>query len=79
MEGSYFVVNAYILIVVIYFWYGFITKGNGIKYAVYNGTNIFYIFYLLNQRWCGISVLIGFGFWGNFIRYILIKIFKTNI
>ena len=78
MEGSCSVVNAYMLIVVIYFQYGFITKGNGIKYAVHNGTDIFYIFYLLNQRWCGISVLIGFGFWDNFIHYISIKILKTS-
>ena len=33
---------------------------------VRNGTDIFYIFYLLNQRWRGISVPIGFGSWGNF-------------
>ena len=51
---------------VAYCRYGFIIKGDGIKYVVRNGTDIFQIFCLLNQRWCGISVPIGFGPWGNF-------------
>ena len=49
-----------------HFQHGFITKGDGIKYVVRNGTDTFYIFCLPNQRRCGTSVPIGFGPWGNF-------------
>ena len=45
---------------------GFITKGDGIKYVVRNGTDTFFIFCLPNQPWRGTSVPIGFGPWGNF-------------
>ena len=48
------------------FQHYFITEGNGIRYVFRNGTDIFQLFYLLNQRWCGISVPIGFGPWDNF-------------
>ena len=51
---------------VAYFRHVFITKGDGIKYVVRNGTDTFQIFCLPNQRWCGTSVPIGFGPWGNF-------------
>lgn len=46
-----------------HFQHGFITKGDGIKYVVRNGTDTFYIFCLpdSDQRWCGASVPIGFG------------------
>ena len=51
-----------------HFQHGFITKGDGIKYVVRNGTDTFYIFCLpdSDQRWCGASVPIGFGPWGDF-------------
>ena len=39
---------------------------NAVTYVVRNGTDTFYIFCLPNQRWCGTSVPIGFGPWGNF-------------
>ena len=45
---------------------GFITKGDGNKYVVRNGTDTFFIFCLPNQPWRGTSVPIGFGPWGNF-------------
>ena len=51
---------------VAHFQHGFITKGDGIKYKVRNGTDTFYMFCLPNQRWRGTSVPIGFGPWGNF-------------
>ena len=51
---------------VAHFQHGFITKGDGINYVVRYGTDTFYIFCLPNQRWCGTSVPIGFGPWGNF-------------
>ena len=50
---------------VAHFQHGFITKVDGIKYVVRNGTDTFSIFCLPNQRWCGTSVPIGFGPWGN--------------
>ena len=66
MEGSCFAVNACVPMAVAHFQHGFITTGDGIKYVVRNGTDTFYIFCLPNQWWCGTSVLIGFGPWGNF-------------
>ena len=48
------------------FQHDFITEGDGIRYVFRNGIDIFQLFYLLNQRWCGISVPIGFGPWDNF-------------
>ena len=66
MEGSCFAVNACVPMAVAHFQHGFITKGDGIKYVVRNGTDTFYIFCLPNQRWCGTSVPIGFGPGGNF-------------
>ena len=60
-EGSCFAVNACVPMAVAHFQHGFITKGDGIKYVVRNGTDTFYIFCLPNQRWCGTSVPIGFG------------------
>ena len=66
MEGSCFAVNACVPMAVAHFQHGFITKGDGIKYVVRNGTDTFYIFCLPNQRRCGTSVPIGFGPWGNF-------------
>ena len=66
MEGSCFAVNACVPMAVAHFQHGFITKGDGIKYVVRNGTDTFYIFCLPNQRWCGTSVPIGFGPWGSF-------------
>ena len=65
MEGSCFAVNACVPMAVAHFQHGFITKGDGVKYVVRNGTDTFYIFCLPNQRWCATSVPIGFGPWGN--------------
>ena len=44
MEGSCFAVNACVPMAVAHFQHGFITKGDGIKYVVCNGTDTFYIF-----------------------------------
>jgi len=47
MEGSCFAVNACVPIAVALFQHGFITKGDGIKYVVRNGTDTLFIFYIL--------------------------------
>ena len=44
MEGSCFAVNACVPMAVAYFQHGFVTKGDGIKYVVRNGTDTFLIF-----------------------------------
>jgi len=41
MESNYFAVNAYVLLAAANFQHGFITEGDGIKYAFPNGTDIF--------------------------------------
>ena len=45
MEGSCFAVNACVPMAVAHFQHGFITKGDGIKYVVRNGTDTFLIFW----------------------------------
>ena len=41
IEGSCFAINACVPMAVAYFRHGFITKGDGIKYVVRNGTDTF--------------------------------------
>ena len=41
IEGSCFAVNACVPMAVAYFRHGFITKGDGIRYVVRNGTDTF--------------------------------------
>ena len=50
MKLNSFAVNACVPMAVAHFQHGFITKGDGIKYVVRNGTDTCYIFCLPNQR-----------------------------